>query len=229
MKINVLAVMSSLYRPNNLTRLSLESAARCSIIDRINVHGYTPWWEGRPAKIVGHPIPASPVHAAYRWLDTNVPTEVLTGNEKRKVVDSVKRAQWRSQLCIDAWYVLRPRLASFAPEGGEGEGEADVIIWIENDAMLDCAKLRRAVDAFWQSGSAGASCYGGYTAYQGVGTVCMMFAGDHIDSIRRHILGYHMVQPLDWILSDYAQGKWRVYNASYHGLYGRKHSSTLDT
>lgn len=211
----VLAVMSSVYRPNNLTRLSLESAARCSVIDRIHVHGYTPYWQGRPPKIVGHPIPASPVHAAYRWLDTNVPTEVLAGSEKRSIVDSVTRAHWRSQLCIDAWYVL--------------DAAADVIIWLENDAMLDCAKLTQAVDSFWQSKREGASCYGSSTKYQGVGTVCMMFAGAHIDSIRRHILGYHMVQPLDWILGDYASGRWKVYNASHHGLYGRTHASTLVT
>lgn len=225
----VIAVMSSLYRPSdpNITRRSIESAAQCSVFDQINVHGYTPAWSGRPKSVVQFPIPSTPVHAAYRWLrNTDVPTEVLASATKREIVDSVARSQWRSQVCLDAWHVLNV--------------SAGVVIWLENDGIVNCGRLQQAVDQFLISGQSGASCYSAsglnthqspqHTSkpqlYTGHGAVCMMFRGSNVPQIRRHILGYHMVQPLDWILSDFSGGTWQVYDAVSHGVPGKRHAST---
>ena len=215
MKAAVVLVMSSLYRDANLTRLSLMSAASCSDIDKIIVHGYTPMWPGREEKVDAQPIASSPVHAAYRWLsERDVPTQVVAGGNKKHTRDPLKRARWRSQLCLDAWYAL--------------DADATTVIWLENDGIIDCDALRTALQDFRASQNAGASCFGkDGTLYPGEGTVCMMFRGSDLADIRRHILGYHMVQPLDWILGDYSAGKWRVYNVASHGRPGHKHTSTL--
>ena len=219
MRTTVIAVVSSLYRPSdpNITRKSIESAAQCSVFNQINVHGYTPAWSGRPKSVVQFPIPSTPVHAAYRWLqNTDVPTEVLAGATKRDIVDSVARSQWRSQVCLDAWHVLNV--------------SADVVIWLENDAIVNCDRLQQAVDQFLISGHSGASCYSVSGTlpqkYTGQGAVCMMFRGSNVFQIRRHILAYHMVQPLDWILSDFSGGTWQVYDAVSHGIPGKRHAST---
>ena len=76
-----------------------------------------------------------------------------------------------------------------------------------------------------------ASCYGRENAvYHGYRSVCMMFLRSKLPAILKHVLGYHMVQPFDWILSDYAhatKGKWTTYDVVSHGRPGKSHDSTL--
>ena len=212
--MTVVVVMSSLFRDANITALSILSAASCGAIDRVVVHGYTPVKHG---KVTPKPIPASPVHAAYRWIpDEDVPTHVLALGDKNHVVDPLPRTRWRSQLVLDAWYVLKT----------DAEG---VVVWLENDGIVDCDRFRRTLASFEASGDSGASCYapdGPAAVYRGSGAVCIMLSGRHVQEVRRHLLAYHMVQPLDWILSDYSRGRWRVYDAVAHGRAGSRHAST---
>ncbi len=217
-------VMASLFRPGTLVADVLQTAASCNVFENgIHVHGYNPL-HGHAA-VVGYPLPASPLHHSYRWLHTHalhsVPTSALANGNKDAFHDSAARALWRTSLNLDAWAVL------FA---AEARGTSDVVVWLENDGFLrDCDTMRSALHHFRASGASGASCYGhNSAAYHGVGTVCMMFARSALSAVLRHILGYHMVHPLDWILSDFSRSQWTTYDVVKHGYFGKQHRSTLD-
>ena len=218
MRTTVVLVMSSLYRPHpngpDVTLASLQSAASCTHIDAIYVHGYTPVWQNRPSKVVTMPIPTTPIHNAYRWLpSSDVPRDVLSSGNKRAVTDSLKQSQWRSQLNLDAWHALNVN--------------ASVVIWLENDGVINCKRMGSAISSFIASEQSGAACYGKqHAVYEGGGAVCMMFRGNQLAHVRQHILAYHMVQPFDWLLNDYANGQWTTYDVATHGIPGKRHLST---
>lgn len=219
-------VVSSMHRPGTIVADALQAVAQCSVIDHgVHVHGYNPLHE-HPA-VTGYPIPASPFHNAYRWLSTNfksaVPTKALASGNKEAFADSAKRAFWRTSLNLDAWFVLSDAAA---------RGSADIVVWLENDGFVrDCAVLEQTLQRFLNSGADGASCYGqDGKVYDGSGAVCILFLRSRLPDILKHVLGYHMVQPFDWILSDYAhakQSKWMTYDVVTHGRLKDKHASTL--
>ena len=224
--INAEVVVSSMHRPGTIVADALRAVARCSFIDHgVHVYGYNPLYK-HPA-VTGYPIPASPFHNAYRWLHTNfkpeVPTKVLAGGNKEEYKDSVKRAFWRTSLNLDAWFVL---------SDAASRSSADVVIWLENDGFVhDCTVFEIKIQRFLKSGADGASCYGHEkTTYHGNGAVCIMFLRSKLPAILKHVLGYHMVQPFDWILSDYAhatQKPWVTYDVVSHGRSHGTHASTL--
>eukprot|EP00661_Eupelagonemidae_sp_cell13_P006848 gene6848-4293_t len=217
-------VVSSLYRPGTLVRDALRSMARCPALNgNIHVYGYNPV-HANPA-VTGHKMPASPFHNAYRWLHTNfaarVPTNALASCDKNAHADTLTRAFWRTSLNLDAWAAL---------SDARLRGVSDIVVWIENDGFVrDCGAMDRALRQFAKSGNDGAACYGVEGAtYMGSGAVCMMFLRSTLQDILAHVLGYHMVQPFDWILSDYARhNRWTTYNVVQHGHSRNNHMSTL--
>ena len=221
-------VVSSVYRPGTLVKDALQSMARCPALNgNIHVYGYNPL--NANSAVTGHKMPASPFHNAYRWLRTNfaarVPTNALSNCDKNAHLDTLARAFWRTSLNLDAWAAL---------SDARLHGVADAVVWIENDGVVrDCEAMNRALRQFVKSGNDGAACYGAEGAvYAGSGAVCMMFLRSKLQDILAHVLGYHMVQPFDWILSDYARHKrwnkhWTTYNVVQHGRSRNSHASTL--
>lgn len=222
---NAEVVVSSVSRGANsgLVYDSLTSMVACSAFQHgVHVYGYNPAF-ATPG-IVGHPMPASPQHAAYRWVKAQrrelVPRHAMANGKKTAYLDSATRAAWRTQLNLDAWHVLAEAYVSRT---------ADIVVWIENDGFVDSAQMRRALAQFRVSPASGAACYGREgVVYGGGGAVCMMFKRSALPAILQHVLGFHMVQPFDWILSDYAAGTWTTYNACSHGRAHARHASTLD-
>ena len=221
-RLSAEVVVSSMYRRGSLVNESLFSVVRCSFLGGVHVHGYNPAHEH--SGITGHALAGSPFHNAYRWLRTNyesrVPTLALAGGNKAAFDDSVRRSFWRTSVNLDAWFVLSAAVS---------RGEADVVVWMENDGIVrDCGVFERALRRFVDSGASGASCYGREgVVYVGSGAVCLLFLRSRLGEILKHVLGYHMVQPFDWIVSDYAQGRWTTYDVVRHGRSGRAHASTL--
>lgn len=221
--INAEVVVASLYRSEPLVADALLSIAQCASIEHgIHVYGYNPLYT-HPA-VKSHAIPSSPFHNAYRWLHTRsnllVPTKALANGNKEAYADSRKRAFWRTSLNLDAWFVLSDALS---------RGSAHVVIWMENDGFInDCALFDKTLRHFVASGADGAACYGkDKTIYRGQGAVCVMFLRSALPDILEHVIGYHMVQPFDWILSDFAQDQWITYNVASHGRTRKRHKSTL--
>lgn len=216
----VVVVVSSLYRDPNLVKTTLRTAESIKEFSEIHVYGYNPNINSK--KIVGHPFPSSPVHNAYRWLSDRphlLPTHALANGDPFFVNDSVKRATWRTSLGLDAWMVLNDAMDNT---------DADIIVWLENDAIVKPHSIESALHLFFSSSNDGASCYGKHGAiYKGSGAVCIMFKTSNLREILKHIIGYHMVQPFDWILRDWSKGKWTTYDAALHGLKNKKHESTL--
>ena len=142
-------VVSSLCRdPPSVTTASFLSYCRCSSFSgRLHVHGWNPFVAG--CSLIGHRMPESLFHLGYRQLDSAfVPTDALFGSDKRAYHDSDSRAVWRSSLSLDAWHTLRSAYL---------RSESDVVVWLENDAIvLSCSAFDASLRQFYDSGAEGA-------------------------------------------------------------------------
>lgn len=216
----VIVVVSSLYRDPILVKTMLSTVESIDEISEIHVYGYNPRISS--SKVIGHPLPFSPMHVAYRWLSDRphlLPTHALANGDPFFAKDSVKRATWRASLGLDAWMALNDAM---------NKTDTDIIIWLENDAIVSPQSMKSALRLFSSSNHDGASCFGKQGAiYRGSGTVCIMFKTNKLREILKHVIAYHMVQPFDWILGDWSKGRWKTYNAANHGFKNRKHASTL--
>lgn len=142
------------------------------------------------------------------------------GNFKWCARDSVSRVRWRSTLTLNMWQTLSAARRRFPN---------NVLLYTENDALLIPGQLPTAIKALQATKSPAASCYQppgheSNSKYQGQGAVCFLLTP--AARPEGHLLSYHMVQPADWIMSDYSRGSWPVLKAATHGIPGKAHKST---
>ena len=215
----VAAVVSSIYRDSEVVMRMLESTIAVKDFDEIHVYGYNPMHNS--ARITGHPLQTTPMHLASRWLaDQNdlFPKYAMAQRNLFFTKDSFRRAKWRTSLVLDAWGVLVNMLKTT---------DAEIIVLLENDAIVKPKQMALALMAFTNSNNDGAACYGKErTTYRGDRTVCMMFKRKGLPAVLQHVIAYHMVQPFDWILSDWSREKWTTYDAVDHGIKNGHHKST---
>lgn len=206
----VVAVFCSVWRPGPVVHRAVSAALGDPAIDKVLVFGYEP-----TGLALWHKMPLTQYHAALqRWGPTSTPDTLCAAKFKFCGVDSPRRVAWRAKLALDMWACLRA--------ARERHPNA-VLVWLENDAILAPGKLSLAIAAAAKAGGA-AACYGSSKNYDGDGNLCFVFFPS-VDPTG-HLLAYHLVQPADWILSDFSRGRWPVVPAVTHGD-GTGHASTL--
>ena len=204
--------MLSTWRPGAIVASAIEAALCAPDVCSVHVWGYEP-----TGRAVHHSIPDTLYHAALREELQYLPLSYLAQGNKFAGTDARARVKWRATLALDTWAVLREARTYFPTQ---------TLLWLENDAVVDAPKLAVAVSRLKRSGSPAAACYGQGPVYGGAGNVCFLLtpAAD----VLSHILAYHMVHPVDWIISDYSAKTWPIFEAASHGFPGRTHASTRD-
>jgi len=190
---------------------AITAALNEPVIDSVHVWGYNP--VGHPA--VTHTQVDTKYHQALRANSGNVPLNYLEVGNKFAGADSRARVLWRATLVLNMWQALREARTMFP---------TSTIVYLENDAILRPNCLRQALAA-----NSSLACYNGGRStrtYVGSGALCFIISPN--DNVAPHLLGYHLVQPSDWIVFDYSKGHWPVTNCVTHGQPGRKHLSTRD-
>ena len=201
------AVLCSVWRPGPVPRAAVSAAIAEPLINQTLVFGYEP-----TGLAVARPMPSTLYHKALKRNLPFTPRDYLSNGDKFSGQDSVARVHWRAHLALDAWACLKQ--ARLAYPGA-------IIVWLENDAVLIPNAIGRAIRAAQSAGAA--ACYGSGRWYSGAGALCFVFSP--AVNPAPHILAYHLVQPLDWILSDFSRGRWPVVPAVRHG-FGGTHAST---
>ena len=171
----------------------------------------------RPHRLaVVHELERTHYHAALDVHGVLGTPYYLSSGNKFAGKDPWKRRKWRSRLALDMWQVLHKARAMF-PDA--------VLLYLENDAVLKPGRIRTAVDIAKDNAVA---CYRAHreTWYSGSGTLCFVLPPSVDPS--GHLLAYHLVQPADWIMSDFARGRWPALDCVSHGVGGKPHVSTLD-
>jgi len=205
----VVAVILSAVREKAVVVAAITAALNEPVIDSVHVWGYNP--VGHPA--VTHTQVDTKYHQALRANSGGGPLEYLASGDKFAGTDSRARVLWRATLVLNMWQALREARNMFP---------TSTIVYLENDAILRPKCLRQALMA-----NQSLACYNGGTAhktYVGNGALCFILSPSA--NIAPHLLGYHLVQPADWIVSDYSNGRWPVTNCVTHGQPGRGHLST---
>ena len=204
----VVAIMCSVWRPGPVVHAAVTAALSEPLIDQVVVFGYEP-----TGLAVSRPMPRTLYHAALRKHAANATRDVLGGGgNKFSTRDDGDRVRWRARLALDAWACFVDARRMFP---------SSTLLWLENDAILIPGAVGAALAAARKTGAA--ACYGSGGWYRGSGTLCFVFTPE-IDPAP-HMLSYHLVQPLDWILSDFSRGGWPIRRAVRHGV-GTPHKST---
>lgn len=206
--------MASVYRtPINVTTEAINTAMGCAAVRSVHVWGYDPTFKANH-----HPLRTTLYHRALLKHQDALLTSVLSHNNKNHTVDNIERVIWRSKLALDMWQVLRSARELFP---------AGLLLWLENDAILDCTRLEKAIVLLTKRRSKALSCWGNTKRYGSgkLGTLCFLFTPEARPE--GYLLAHHMVQPADWIISDYSNGTWPVFNAVRHGFDGRHRSTRL--
>ena len=210
----VIAVMHNVKRPGNVTALAISAASRNSVVAEVHVWGNCP----SAVNIHCHNMSKTLYHAAHDAFASEFTGDYLAHGNKFTGTDDIARTKWRSLLALDMWAVLREArgLFPFLP-----------ILYLENDAILKNGTcLALLLKDMVTSRIPATSCYSPSNrkgVYGGSGNVCFVFMPD-IDPTP-HLLAYHMVQPADWILSDFSKGMWPMHPCANHGTDGN-HIST---
>lgn len=209
-----IALMRHVNRPGNMTSLAIDAALASGVVSEIHVWGDDPRYHGA----IHHNMTMTLYHKAHDTHASDFPGEFLAQGSKFAGKDDSARVRWRSRLALDMWAVLR---------AGRHMFPTSPLLYLENDAILRDGNCLQSLltDMIAQSIPA-ASCYSpshrpGF--YGGSRSVCFVFMPE-IDPTP-HLLAYHMVQPADWILSDFSMGKWPMRPCANHGVDG-KHIST---
>ena len=198
----VIAVMCSVWRPGNVVADSIAAAAAEPLIDTVVVFGYNPINSGATYARI-----STVYHSALRRHVHESTTDNLC--EKRFKfcgTDPVRQIKWRAKLALDMWATLVHTRKKY-PNA--------TIVWLENDVILIKGALSAALAAANTHGAA--ACYGVGPTYIGIGTQCLVLT-PRVNPAP-HLLAYHLVQPADWIMSDYSKGVWplRVAARCCHG------------
>ena len=206
---HVVAVFCSMWRPGPVVFSAVSAALANPLVNETLVFGYEP-----TGRALWHKLPRSIYHDALNRHASHVTTNYLCHPPQYKHcgVDVTARVKWRATLCLDMWACFRTARRLYP---------ASTLLWLENDAILLPGKLGAVLSAAARGGAA--SCYGTGRFYNGNGALCLVFTPS-VDPTP-HILSYHLVQPVDWILSDFSRGQWPNVVAAQHGLDGT-HSST---
>lgn len=208
----VVAVILSAVREKAVVVAAITAALNEPSIDSVHVWGYNP--VGPPA--VTHARIDTKYHQALRANLGAAPREYLSNGNKFAGVDSRARVAWRAKLALDMWQTLRAARNMFP---------TSTIVYLENDAVLRPGRMQKALQS-----NRSLSCYsdGKSTIYHGFRTCCFVLVPDGSWSkLVPHLLGYHLVQPADWIVSDFAKGAWPAVDCATHGVPGAMHASTL--
>lgn len=203
----VVAIFCSLWRPGPVVFDAVSAAVESSVIDEVVVFGFEP-----TGRATAYPMPDTEYHAALRRWNNSVAVEFLCNSGKFCGVDSRPRIQWRAKLTLDMWACLT--------ETRQRHPTA-TLVWLENDAILIPGMLPKAIAAARRTGAS--ACYGVGKRYSGQGNLCYVFSPKADPS--PHLLSYHLVQPADWIISDFSRGKWPIVPAVTHG-HRENHVST---
>jgi hypothetical protein len=206
----LVAVMMSTWRPGTVVTAAIEAALNAPEICSVHVWGYEP-----TGRAIYHTVKDTSYHTALSEHLDHFPLSYLANGNKFAGNDDKKRIKWRARLCLDMWAVMTEARELFPTA---------LLLYLENDAIVD-GRLGTAVARLKQSNAVAAACYGKGIAYMGGGNLCFLLTPDA--KPEPHILAYHMVQPADWIISDYSKNTWPIYEAVSHGFIGRIHKSTM--
>lgn len=214
MRGRFIAVILSSFRPGLVVRKAITAAASEPAIDEVHVWGYNPTDYGTT-----HQLPRTLYHEALADGRLRSTTDYMCKTNKFCGTDGVTRTRWRAQIALNMWVVLSEARDMF-PD--------DTLLYLENDALLIKNRIRTARAETENSRVGAASCYRPYNirTYQGSGNLCFILT-PKVDPAP-HLLAYHLVQPADWIVSDFSRGLWPVYNCVSHGVPGQAHGSTRD-
>ena len=202
----VVAVICSVWRPGSIVHDAITAAMKEPCIDQVLVFGYDP-----TGNAGARSIPRTLYHSALsRHLGT---TDVLCSGSKFCTTDDEPRIRWRAGIALDMWACLTV---------ARKEYPTAALVWLENDAVLIPGRLEAALDAAYTHGAA--ACYGHGKRYDGSGALCFVFTPAYDPTA--HILSYHLVQPVDWIISDFSRGTWPIVPAVHHGNGSKEHVST---
>lgn len=209
--------MSSFKRDDRPIVRSIDSILK-EIDDTIPIHiwGYLPDRLMGSPRIHLHGTPNTSYHRALDSLpDDKLPHWVDDGQTHRGIHDKTSRVRWRSRIVLDAWAILTTIHRMYPTSS---------ILWIENDAVL-----RRGFETQLEFPVSDEflSCYtpiSRSTVYRGDGAVCLVFGPSYDFSL---LLGYHLVEPFDWILLRGAKNPVRAYRGAIHPR-GHRTTRTLD-
>lgn len=177
--------ISSVARDPKIISRCIQTALRETRVP-IHVWGDCPVHDSR---VVVHAQPDTLYHQALATLtDNEVVQWVGDHTSHRAIRDPVGRTRWRSRLALDAWAVLSHARSLYSGP----------ILWLENDAILvpgfESKMIMPSTSKFVACHHKGKRFL---DVYSGNGAVCIIFGATFDISI---ILGYHLVEPLDWIL-----------------------------
>jgi len=209
----LIAVVLSAWRPGTVTEACISAALDDPSIKEVHVWGYDPTGRARV-----HALKPTLYHQALDRYISNTTGDVLARGDKFKhsFHDDKKRVKWRAGLALDMWLVMS-EARSLLPHA--------TLLYLENDAILKPRRIGTAFAALLKTGGDAAACYrSGSRAYGGSGNLCFLLT-PRADPAP-HLLGYHLVQPADWIISDYSRGKWPAYDCVSHGVPSAEHVST---
>lgn len=204
----LIVAISSFERKDSIIAKSLASVL--SVLDPsipIHVWGYLPPTYESNSRIHRHNRTiTSPHHVALDSLpDSRLPHWVDNGQSHRDILDDTQRVRWRSRIVLDAWAVLTEANKLYP---------TSFILWLENDVVLKTdfnSILEYPEDDNFLS------CYlpsrRRHDVYRGDGAVCLVFGPNYDTSI---LLGYHMVEPMDWILLRGAKQPVLAFGGSIH-------------
>ena len=202
-------IMYSHQRDDHIIVKTIDSILRETDAD-IHVWGYLP--HNNNPRVHNHKPITTQYHNAVDLLsDTMVPRWVGDKKHHKAVRDDVNRVRWRSRVVLDAWATLTRAQLLFPDKR---------IVWIENDVILKPSFTKKVP----LPGDGGfLSCYLPHQkvpVYVGSGAVCLMFGRDYDFSL---LLGYHLVEPLDWILYRSIKEDVEAFDGAIH----TRHTSTF--
>lgn len=217
----VISVVLSTYREDSrIVEASLQSLIDEPLVSSVHVWGgFIPT---RGPKVHEHSLFPTLYHAALEQHFSNVTADVLCRNQfKWCASDAPKRVRWRATLSLNMWQVLSAARQMFP---------SNVLMYTENDAVAIPGRLEVALGAMQSGGFAASSCYQPQGSrgdtFEGSGNVCFLLTPKARPE--GHLLGYHLVEPADWIISDYSRSSWPIIKVVTHGIAGQAHKSTFN-
>lgn len=240
--LKIIAVILSQTRPgvDDIIRTTLQQP-----FHEIHVFGYVPSDfkinTSHPPNIITsiyhHPsIPRTWYHRALdHTLFDHTPSILCTSKYKNceSESDTLKKLKWRATIVLNAWAIL-----------SQFKKSPHHVVYLENDAFFTPQSVKGIYNYFNADPSTPASCYNPtpLKTYTGYGAVCFMFPskfilGNDVNNYKNnqqslkallsYMLLYHLVQPIDWIWSDFANLNWGAYHFVLHGNPNNKHKSTF--
>ena len=156
--MSIIAIMASLPRdPQNVTVTSISNALSCPIIEQVHVWGFDPTFRAQK-----HALRTTLYHRALTKYQHDLTRNVLTSKGKFEITDPLERTLWRARLALDMWYVLKVGRELFPTK---------TLLWLENDAILNCEMLTRASLILQRQKLKALSCWGDSKVYRGSGTL----------------------------------------------------------